>query len=66
MNTMKYSKLMVLCNRCNIMHQIAYTFFKIFSGMTPRTPFLMLGSEWGPSPQKSWLRACSLSLAYEW
>ena len=34
-----FTKLMVLCNRCNIMHKIACTFFKIFPGVKTRTPF---------------------------
>ena len=38
-NTFKFSKLLYLCNRCNIMHQIACTFFKIFRGHNPGLPF---------------------------
>ena len=34
-----FTKLLILCNKCNIMRQIACTFFKNFPGWHPGPPF---------------------------
>ena len=44
---MKFSKVIMLCNRCNILHQIAWSFFKFVQGVTPPDPLLVLWSSTG-------------------
>ena len=44
------------------MHQIVCMFFKMFTGVTPRTPFGAVIQKRASSPTKSWLRAWSAAV----
>ena len=48
----KRKKLIILCNRCNTMHQIVYLaqVFQHFSGVTPPDPFLCCDPDRAPLP----------------